>query len=308
MYTSRRSAALISLLSIFAGFALGQPATPPQHVPAWTPRTPAPAFAEQIVPGGVALSATSCTALVPGPLNTQGPSGNGSGRVTGIAAHPTDANTIYVAPAGGGVWKTTNGGTSWTPLTDNQATLSMGAVAISVSNPNVIYAGTGEANNSGDSNFGRGILVSTDAGATWALRTGPGGVFNRLAVSQIAVNPTNANTAYAAFGDFAANGLFSFNTGIYKTTDGGITWTNTTTAIDTVRPWSDVQIDPTTPSIVYAAHGDLFGHVANGVYKSIDSGATWNLLTNAPKGVLSGRIALAISKSNHSVVYVTASN
>jgi hypothetical protein len=98
-----------------------------------------------------------------------------SGRITGIAAHPTKANIIYVTPAGGGVWKTTNGGTSWTPLTDKQKTLSMGAIAMGTTSSNsndketdedsgqgIIYAGTGEANNSGDSNFGRGILISAD--------------------------------------------------------------------------------------------------------------------------------------------------
>src|SRR5262245_20126266 len=108
----------------------------------------------------VQLSTTVWTAIGPAPLNSSQATGNVSGRIAAIAAHPTDANTIYVAAAGGGVWKTINGGTNWTALTDTQSTLSMGAAAISRTNPLVIYAGTGEANNSGDSNFGRGILVS----------------------------------------------------------------------------------------------------------------------------------------------------
>ena len=82
----------------------------------------------------------------------------------GIAAHPINANTIYIAAAGGGVWKTTDGGSIWIPLTDSQPTLAMGAIASAPSNPSVIYAGTGEANNSSDSHFGGGILVSTDGG------------------------------------------------------------------------------------------------------------------------------------------------
>src|SRR5262249_50206521 len=95
-----------------------------------------------------------------------------SGRIAAVAADPTNAKIIYIAAAGGGVWKTTDGGTTWTPLTDNQPTLSMGAIAVAPSNPNVIYAGTGEADNMSDCFYGRGILKSTDAGATWALLTG----------------------------------------------------------------------------------------------------------------------------------------
>jgi photosystem II stability/assembly factor-like uncharacterized protein len=185
----------------------------------------------------------------------------------------------------------------------------MGAIAMGA-NSSTIYAGTGETNNSLDSNFGRGILVSTDSGATWTLTTGPGGVLNRLAVSQIAVDPTNANTAYAAVADFGNNGLCCSNTGIYKTTDAGATWTNVTAANgkDSTRPWSDVQIDGTIPTTIYAAHGDYTGNASNGVYKSTDSGASWSLLTNAPNGATSGRIAIAVSKSNHLVIYVTSQN
>src|SRR5438093_233125 len=110
------------------------------------------------------INATTWTPLGPAPiLNGQRPGGGPvSGRITGIASDPTDANTIYVAAAGGGVWKTANGGSTWTSLIDSEVTQSMGAIAVAPSNPNVIYAGTGEANNSADSNFGRGILISTD--------------------------------------------------------------------------------------------------------------------------------------------------
>ncbi|HLW36601.1 MAG TPA: hypothetical protein VKS98_13185, partial [Chthoniobacterales bacterium] len=237
-----------------------------------------------------------------------------SGRITGIAAHPTDANTIYVASAGGGVWKTTDAGTTWAPLTDTQSTLSMGAIAISKSNPQVIYAGTGEANNSLDSNFGRGLLLSTDGGATWTLSAGPSNAFNTLTTSQIAVDPTNANIAYAAMANcYDHNGSCGANTGIWKTTDGGTTWTNTTQnntpPLDSGGPWSAIIIDPNTPATLYAAHGDIFGSAANGVYKSIDSGASWTLLnaTNAPVGSSFGRISIAISKANNAnVLYVAA--
>src|SRR5881227_4433809 len=292
-----------------------QAPVPQRHqVTLWTPRTqPLPPFWAPLLPT-IQLSTTAWTPIGPTPLNSATASGNVSGRITGIAADPTDANTIYVAPAGGGVWKTTNGGTNWTALTDIASTLSMGAVAIARSNPLVIYAGTGEANNSGDSNFGRGILVSTNGGASFTLSTGPGGVFNtdRMTCSRIAVDPNNANIAYAAMANFGINGVFTSGiTGIYKTTNSGSTWTNVTMANgkESTYPWSDVVVDPNTTSTVYAAVGWPFGTANNGVYKSTNSGATWTLLNTppAPVGASFGRISIAISKANNAnVLYIAA--
>src|SRR6266487_2591488 len=286
----------------------------PHQVTLWTPRTqPLPPLKAPLLPT-IQLSTVAWTAIGPAPLNSSQATGNVSGRITAIAAHPTDANTIYVAPAGGGVWKTINGGINWTALTDIQSTLSMGAAAIARSNPLVIYAGTGEANNSGDSNFGRGILVSTNGGASFTLNTGPGGVFNtdRMTCSRIAVDPTNASIAYAAMANLGNNGVaIGGITGVYKTIDSGSTWANVTAANgkDFNFPWSDVVVDPNTPSIVYAAVGYLFGTANNGVYKSTDSGATWTLLNapNAPVGASFGRISVAISKAtNANVLYIAA--
>lgn len=263
----------------------------------------AQAFAPVLSPS---LSSSSWTSLGPAPIvNGQRP-GNGpvSGRLTGIAAHPTDANTIYVTAAGGGVWKTIDGGTTWSPLTDAQSTVSMGAIAISPSNPNVIYAGTGEANNSLDSNFGRGVLVSTDGGSSWTLQNN-GGTFDRKAVSEIAVDPSDANIAYVALADFAVNSILG-DTGIWKTTDGGATWVNLTATITSFHPWSSVRIDPGNHLTVYAAVGNLGGTTENGVYKTTDGGSTWRLLTGAPNGNAAGRIVVAVAPSNPQVVYVSA--
>ncbi len=301
---------LVMLALVFAVCAGAQ--SPPQglHAPlVWDPSSPLPKSIDPSLPSVLtpALSPTAWTALGPAPIsNGQRPgSGPVSGRVTGIAADPTNANIIYVAAAGGGAWKTTDGGANWTPLTDNQTTLSMGAIVIAPSNHLVVYAGTGEANNSGDSNFGRGILKSTDGGATWALQTGPAGVFNRLTVSRIAVDPTNASIAYAVMADFGSAGLCCGNSGVWKTTDGGTTWANTTTAIFSLYGWSDVAIDLTTPTTLYAALGYYGGVAQNGVYKSTNSGGTWTLLAAAPNGTANGRISVAVSKSNSQVVYVT---
>jgi photosystem II stability/assembly factor-like uncharacterized protein len=234
-----------------------------------------------------------------------------TGRIVGIAPSPTDANNIYVAAASGGVWETTDGGGTWAPLTDNQATLSMGAIALAPSDANVIYAGTGEANNTG-SYYGRGILVSTDGGATWTL-TGAD-VFDRLAIAQIAVDPNDANTAYAAVNDFADNGRpFAGGAGIYRTDDGGQTWTNTTAAIDQYDPYSAVVIDPNDHQTVYAAIGDYagdpYGTGGNGIYKSTDGGTSWVKLGGGlpTKASTIGRITLALAPSDSQVLYASIS-
>jgi photosystem II stability/assembly factor-like uncharacterized protein len=264
------------------------------------------AFARDVT----AATVLTWTALGPAPLSFNYPASETfSGRIVGIAPSPTDANTIYVAAAGGGVWKTTDGGTTWVPLTDNQATLSMGAIALAPSNPNVIYAGTGEANNAG-SNYGRGILVSIDGGATWTM-TGTS-VFDRQAIARIAVDPTDPNTAYAAVNDFPSNGRdFAEGTGIYKTTNGGTTWTDVTPSLSSFDPYSDVMIDPSNHNTVYMAIGDVFGDPygtgGNGIYKSTDAGATWTKLGGGlpTDPNVMGRITLALAPSSPQVLYAS---
>lgn len=287
------------------------------------------------------LSPANWTAIGPAPLDTSpldtiyAPPPNTSkvsGRITGIAADPTNPLIIYVATAGGGVWKTSDGGNTWTPLTDMQQTLSMGAISVAPSKPSVVYAGTGEANNALDSHYGLGILVSSDGGMTWTLSMGdknnPAFYNDRLTTSQIAVDPNDPTVAYAAMADDGVNSpcwekVFTglpphFNslypdcrdTGIWRTNDSGITWQNTTLAIDSQNPWSAVVIDPFSQPgkrTLYAAVGNDLGAAANGVYKSTDGGATWALCVaaNTPRGGSVGRIAIAIAKNNGQVLYVT---
>jgi photosystem II stability/assembly factor-like uncharacterized protein len=277
-----------------------RPTHPPEPV---VPLPPNTNVGEQIIP----INSTTWAPFGPAPILNGPRPGNGpvSGRLTGIAAHPTDASTIYVAAAGGGVWKTTNGGSTWASLTDTQVTQSMGAIAIAPSNPNVIYAGTGEANNSGDSNFGRGVLISTNGGTAWTLSTA-GGAFDRRTISEIAVDPTDATVAYAAVSGGGVNGVGG-NNGIWKTTNTGATWTNTTTAITTAVAFSSVRIDPNNPATLYTAVGG-FGASANGVYKTTNGGTNWSLLANAPNGTTTFRIVLAVAKTNSQVVYVSATS
>jgi len=272
------------------------------------------------------LSQSAWTDIGPAPLSGSPQDISGtqllSGRVTGIAVDPTDSNTIFLAAAGGGVWMTSDGGTTWTPLTDDQPSLGMGAIAVAPSNGLKIYAGTGEANNCLDCNHGSGILISNDGGSTWSLATGPGDAFSngRLTVAHISIDPNDPNTAYAAINAGGLNGTSGGGTGIYKTADGGITWANTTASIDTTFSWSAVVVDPNNSSIVYAAHGSISkgaSNSTNGVYRTVDGGANWFLLGNAPNAGGStttnvGRIELAVDPSANTagshVLYVAVEN
>jgi hypothetical protein len=243
----------------------------------------------------------------PGALGNAYDGGTVSGRIASIAADPKDANTLYISAAGGGVWKTTNGGTSWSPLTDDQAVLAMGSIAVDPTNSSIIYAGTGEPNFSGDSFYGYGILKSTDGGATWT-NVGPTEFAqSRLATAKIVIDGTDStgDTVYAT-GVSAVNGYYG-GFGVYKTTDGGVSWTNTTNSL-TSSPICDLVIDPTNAQILYAAVGDTGGESDSGIYKTTNGGASWALAGNYPKGAANGRTALAISTTSHLEVFALVEN
>lgn len=272
------------------------------------------------------LSPTSWTNFGPAPItNGQTPGATPvSGRVTGLATDPNNPSIIYAATAGGGIWETTNATSAnptWTPLTDNVTDSSgnpipefMGAVALGVNPSNtsqqVLYAGTGEADNSGDSYYGEGILVSTDGGQTWKL-TGQN-LFQGMAISRIAVDPQHPTTAYASVSRDDATGTAGV-TGVYKTIDGGLTWVDVTAANgkDSVDSWSDVVIDPTTSgssAVLFAAVGEASGSANNGVYESTNGGSSWTLISGLPSGTSLGRIALTISHpaaDTNATVYVS---
>jgi photosystem II stability/assembly factor-like uncharacterized protein len=195
---------------------------------------------------------------------------NFSGRIKSLAIHPTDGNTIYAGGADGGVWKTITGGASWYSTMDLELSMAIGAIGISASNPNVVYAATGEnVPGWGPSYPGVGVYKTTDAGGDWDLMA----PISSDRCSRVLVHPSDPNTVYVA-GDG----------GLHKSVDGGGSWTNIRTDFH-----SDALMDPLAPNTLYAA---VWG---SGVYKSIDAGVTWTLLSNGiPTGSAADWIKLAM--------------
>jgi photosystem II stability/assembly factor-like uncharacterized protein len=228
---------------------------------------------------------------------------NMGGRIADVEGVPGDPNVVYVASASGGLWKTTNGGTTWKPIFERQGTISIGDIALAPGNPDVIWVGTGESNVRNSVSFGDGVYKSTDGGNTWQHM----GLKETERISAIAINPNNPDIVYIG----ALGHAFGPNDerGVFMTTDGGKTWTKTL-YIDNQHGVSDLEIDPSNPNILYAGMWSFdrkpwthrSGSEKGGLYKSIDSGRTWNKLTNGlPK--LIGRIGVRVAPSNPNVVY-----
>ncbi len=228
-----------------------------------------------------------------------------SGRIGDIAVHPTDPNHWLVGGSQGGIWRTLDGGTTWTPLTDAQASLAMGAIAFAPSNPSIIYAGTGEGVFSGDAYAGAGLLRSGDGGTTWTLLAAA--TFQQTTFSDLKVHATNPNIVLAATASGIAGrgGIALPNppaTGILRSTDGGATW-----SVRLSGEATDLEVDPRDFNNQYAGIGDASGDAANGVYRSTDGGQTWSVI-NGPWSTMTGgvgRVELALAPSNPNVLYVS---
>jgi photosystem II stability/assembly factor-like uncharacterized protein len=214
---------------------------------------------------------------------------NGAGRMSAIAVHPTIPGTIYAGAAGGGVWKTTDGGNSWTPLTESITDLFVGALAIAPSSPNVIYVGTGEGNTGTP---GIGLLKSTDGGTTWQFPPPIPVPFPSFGLSfyKISVHETNPQELIAGTSQ-----------GGYRSIDGGNTWTNVIpwqSDASVVREVTDIVRNPTNPQILYATTN------LPEILKSTDAGASWTSKSSGVQSATLGRLSIAISASNPSVLYV----
>jgi len=227
-----------------------------------------------------------------------------SGRISDIAVNPKNPFEYYVAVASGGVWKTTNAGTNYTPIFDGQGSYSIGCVAIAPSNEHVVWVGTGENNNQRSVAYGDGVYRSLDGGKSWKHM----GLKNSEHIGKILVHPEDENTVYvAAYGPLWSAGG---ERGVYKSTDGGTTW-ELILEISKHTGVSEIVMDPRDPDVIYAAAHQRRRHVwtyidggpETAIYKTIDGGANWNKLENGIPGNDKGRIGLAISPADPDVVY-----
>ena len=266
------------------------------------------------------LSAASLAAPVAAPLAAQsldsatiagfrwrnvGPS-NFMGRLSDVVGIPGPSKTLYVAAAGGGIWKSMNNGVTWKPIFDDQEISSAGMLAIAPSDTNIVWAGTGEPNSRNTIEPGAGVYKSTNGGQTWTFM----GLRNTQHIGRIQIDPRNANVVYvAALGPaWKAGG----DRGLYKTTDGGATWKLIKAGANPKTGAIDVQLDPSNPDVVYLAMWERYrtpyslnsGGVGSALFKSTDGGATWTEIkgNGYPEGP-KGRIGLAISRSNPQIVY-----
>jgi len=247
------------------------------------------------------------TTSADGPVWTQAGPYNIGGRVTALAVAP-GGTTIYLGAANGGVFKSTNSGVNWTPVLDGWGweTFSIGAIALDPTDANVVYVGTGEANNAADTYDGNGVLRSTDAGQTWNS-LGLGGTAR---IARIAVDPANPSRIFvAAMGTQFSTGP---NRGLYRSEDGGQSWEQVLFVSDSTGA-TDVLVNPVHPETVYCATFERVRHYTYrraygpecGIWRSADHGTTWTRLTNGLPAASDdvGRIALALCATRPSILY-----
>jgi photosystem II stability/assembly factor-like uncharacterized protein len=227
------------------------------------------------------------------------------GRVTAVTGVPSEPFTFYMGSTGGGVWKTTDAGHSWNNVSDGFfKAVSMGAVEVSLSNPKVVYAGTGSSKIRSNVSIGRGIYRSADGGRTWTFA----GLADAGQIATIRVHPTNPDLVYvAALGNpFVANP----ERGVFRSSDGGKSWKKIL-FVSEMAGAADLELQPGNPEVVFAClwHGQrkpwtiISGAMEGGIYKSSDGGNTWNKLGGGLPNELFGRSNVALSAANPNRVY-----
>lgn len=233
----------------------------------------------------------------------EGP-GNIGGRFNTIAIHPTDPDIMLAGAATGGVFRTTDGGSTWSPVFDDQPYLSIGYITFDPSNPSTVWVGTGDANISGFCYVGDGIYKSTDGGTTWQHK----GLVDQHIVASIIVDPSNSNIVYAA--TMGQPFMRDDNRGLYKTIDGGDSWTSVLFVSDQAGV-IDMVMDPSDPQVLYVAtfdrirsNSESVAYGPNGkIWKTTNGGSDWLHLTNGLPNYPVSRIGLAIALSEPNTLY-----
>jgi len=227
-----------------------------------------------------------------------------AGRIVDIAVNPENHSEYYLAVGSGGVWKTNNHGTTFSPVFDSYGSYSIGCITIDPNNPNIVWVGTGENNNQRSVAYGDGIYKSENGGASWTKM----GLEKSEHIHKIIVHPTNSNIVYVA-----SNGpLWSEggDRGVYKSTDGGVTWERILYVSENTGA-TDLIMDPRDPNILYASMHQRRRHVwtyigggpESGIHKTTDGGRTWKKSQSGLPAVDLGRIGLDISPINPDIVY-----
>lgn len=297
---------LVAAAACLCLFWAGTSAQTPQQ--ATQPPAAAPSAAPQAVAAVPAarpvVNQSDDPLLRPFRFRSIGPASMG-GRIDDFAVVESDPSIIYMGFATGGVWKTVNNGTTWTPIFDTYPVSSIGALAVDQRNPSIVWVGTGEANNRQSSSFGDGIYKSVDAGKTFVNV----GLKDTQSIARVVIDPKDSNVVYVA----AVGHLFGPNAerGVYKTIDGGKTWA-AVKQIDADTGFTDIVIDPFDSKVLYAASyqrrrvpwGFNGGGPGSGLWKSADAGKTWARITGNgfPDGLI-GRIGLAAARSKAGVLY-----
>jgi photosystem II stability/assembly factor-like uncharacterized protein len=233
-----------------------------------------------------------------------GPS-NPAGRAWTVVGVESDPKTLYVTTAGGGLWKSTNYGTTFLPVFNYESSASTGAVAVAKTNTSIVWVGTGEPASTRANSWGDGVYKSVDGGQTWKNM----GLTDSREISSLAIHPKNPDIVYVA----AMGYLWGTNSerGIFKTTDGGGTWTKSLFVNDTTG-FIDLQMDPLNPEILYASawqrlrwgDGDMTeSGKGSGIYKTTNGGTTWEKLSNGLPTDPMGKIHLAVGRRNPLIVY-----
>jgi photosystem II stability/assembly factor-like uncharacterized protein len=231
---------------------------------------------------------------------------NFSGRITEFAAPRGQTTTFYVLTASGGLWKTEDAGIHFEPIFDRFGSMSLGYLAIAPSDPKILYLGTGEPMHARSSTHGDGVWKSVDAGKTWTRV----GLERSFFIPKVAVDPKSPDVVYVAAEGKLYDNAMDCERGLYKTTDGGKTWTNVFPVKD--RGVADFVVDPRDANVVIAAAYKTYRrawtyidrHEGNSLYKTTDGGATWKPLTQGlPVGAKLGRTGLVLQEKNPSIVY-----